>query len=189
MKLYTKTGDRGDTGLIGGARVGKDDARVACYGDVDELNAAIGLAVAALPKCAEREVLHAIQSDLFVLGAELATRDGVTPQLAITPAKVARLEQLLDETCANLPDLANFVLPGGCELAARLHVARTVCRRAERAVVSLARHATVAPTPLVYLNRLSDLLFNELGFEGNLLDYFDARNSFDLRPVTPNSTH
>ena len=159
MKLYTRTGDAGETGLIGGTRVSKDDARVACYGDVDELNATIGVAVAALGQCIERELLHEIQSDLFILGAELATRGDDRPDMTITAAQVARLEQLLDETCARLPDLTNFVLPGGCELAARLHLARTVCRRVERAVVTLATQSTVSPTVLVYLNRLSDLLF------------------------------
>lgn len=159
MKLYTKTGDDGQTGLIGGTRVSKDDARVACYGEVDELNAAIGVAVAALPHCAEREILHAIQGDLFVLGAQLATRVDSQPTLAITAAHVARLEHLLDETCANLPDLTHFVLPGGCELAARLHLARTVCRRAERAVVAFSRRDVVDSATIVYLNRLSDLLF------------------------------
>lgn len=159
MRLYTKTGDDGHTGLIGGARVSKDDPRVACYGEVDELNAAIGLAIAALPAGRAQDVLRAIQNDLFVLGAELATRAGSTAALAIKSDDVARLERLLDETCAALPELTNFVLPGGSEPAARLHLARTVCRRAERAVVTLAGQAAVAPHPLVYLNRLSDLLF------------------------------
>jgi cob(I)alamin adenosyltransferase len=159
MKLYTKTGDRGQTGLIGGARVEKDDARVSCYGDVDELNATIGLAIAALPDDTWRQALHAIQGDLFVLGAQLATAEGAMPQYAVTTAHVARLEHMLDETCAALPELTNFVLPGGCELAARFHLARTVCRRVERGVVSLSRNATVDQSAVVFLNRLSDLLF------------------------------
>jgi len=159
MKLYTKTGDSGQTGLIGGARVPKDDVRVSSYGDVDELNASIGLVVAALPNDAWRAPLHEIQSDLFILGAQLASADGVTPRHAVAAEHVARLERMLDDICATLPELTNFVLPGGCELAARLHLARTICRRAERAVVALARRTTVAPSAVVYLNRLSDLLF------------------------------
>jgi cob(I)alamin adenosyltransferase len=159
MKLYTKTGDAGQTGLIGGARVSKDDVRVACYGEVDELNAAIGLVAAMLPAGPQRDVLQEIQSDLFILGAELATRTGVQPRLAIAGIHVERLERLLDSTCAALPELTNFVLPGGGELAARLHLARTICRRAERAVVGLARGVELNSSALIYLNRLSDLLF------------------------------
>ena len=159
MKLYTKTGDKGQTGLIGGVRVSKDDARVACYGDVDELNATVGLAVSCCGDDGLREILHAIQSDLFVLGTQLATQKGCPLSHAIGPDCVEALENQLDATMANVKPLRNFVLPGGCELAARFHHARTVCRRVERSVVSLAHESTVEPLAIVYLNRLGDLLF------------------------------
>jgi len=159
MKLYTKTGDQGQTGLLGGARVAKDDPRVHGYGEVDELNAAIGWVVAAQPDGPARAEMYAIQGDLFLLGAQLASDGQGPPKFAVTDAEVARLEGLLDRTCAGLPALRNFVLPGGCELAARLHLARTICRRAERAVTGLVRAGNAAPVALAYLNRLSDLLF------------------------------
>lgn len=159
MKLSTKTGDGGQTGLIGGERVDKHDARVATYGEVDELNAVLGLVVAALPDDTWRSDLHAIQSDLFTLGAQLAVSDAATPGQRIVPEQVARLDALLDAVSASLPELTNFVLPGGCELAARFHLARTVCRRAERGVVALSRRVTLDAQVIVYLNRLSDLLF------------------------------
>jgi cob(I)alamin adenosyltransferase len=159
MKLSTKTGDGGKTGLIGGQRVSKDDARVASYGEVDELNATLGLVVAALADDAWCADLHAIQSDLFTLGAQLAVSDGAEPHLRIAQARIDRLDKLLHEISATLPELTNFVLPGGTELAARLHLARTVCRRAERGIVALAQRTTIDPMVIVYLNRLSDLLF------------------------------
>lgn len=159
MKLYTKHGDDGSTGLIGGARVRKDDARVAAYGDVDETNAAIGLAVAACADQTTAERLRRIQSDLFTLGAELATRDEDKPKLVIDDAAIVRLEGWIDEASSEVEPLRNFVLPGGSELAARFHLARTTCRRAERAVVALAAARAVRKEAIQYLNRLSDLLF------------------------------
>jgi cob(I)alamin adenosyltransferase len=159
MRLYTKTGDGGETGLIGGQRVPKDDVRVAAYGDVDELNAVIGVAAAACRDESWRQALSDVQADLFTLGAQLATADGEKPPAALEPTRVAGLERLIDMLAGEVPPLRNFVLPGGCELAARFHHARTVCRRAERAVVTLGRRATIDPTALVYLNRLGDLLF------------------------------
>ena len=159
MKLYTKQGDDGSTGLIGGHRVVKCDSRVTAYGEVDETNAAIGLAVAACDHEAMTADLRCIQSELFTLGAQLASPDGTQPELAIGDAHVAQLERWIDRSCGEAAPLKNFVLPGGCELAARLHFARTVCRRAERAAVDLAQRQSVGPGVLVYLNRLSDLLF------------------------------
>jgi cob(I)alamin adenosyltransferase len=180
MKLYTKRGDAGETDLFGGERVPKDHARVAAIGDVDELNAAIGLALVALDETAENEWrsrLRSIQDRLFTLGAELATAalerkvgtpEGKGPQArawvpTITPQDIEELERWIDAACAEVPPLRNFVLPGGNELAARLHLARTVCRRAERLVVTVSRavprEQAVAPTTIVFLNRLSDLLF------------------------------
>lgn len=159
MRLYTRTGDRGETGLIGGKRVAKSDPRVACYGDVDELNATIGLAAAACDFGEWLSRLRTIQSDLFILGTQLATAPGREPEHQIDQPRIDKLETWLDELAAMTPPLVNFVLPGGCELASRFHLARTVCRRAERAVVDLAAVEPVQPLAVVYLNRLSDLLF------------------------------
>lgn len=164
MKIYTKTGDTGETGLFGGGRVGKDHARVAAYGDVDELNAALGVARAAPPEPFAAELLEQIQRDLFAIGAELAAPEPA--RLAKTLAghpigepEVTRLERAIDAHEAALPALREFILPGGTAKAATLHFARTVCRRAERAVVALGRSAAVSPSIRQYLNRLSDLLF------------------------------
>jgi cob(I)alamin adenosyltransferase len=164
MKIYTKTGDGGETGLFGGGRVSKDHARVAAYGDVDELNAAVGVARAADPEAFADEVLEQIQRDLFAVGAELAAPEPA--QLAKTLAghpigepDVTRIERAIDAHDDVLPPLREFILPGGTAKAASLHLARTVCRRAERAVVALGRVAAVSPVVLQYLNRLSDLLF------------------------------
>ena len=159
MKLYTKQGDDGDTGLIGGRRVPKCDLRVACYGDVDETNAAIGLAIAHCDDGQVRDWLTQIQSDLFVLGGELATPAGASPPTSIAQDGPRRLEGWIDVACEQVAPLRQFVLPGGSPLAAHLHVARTVCRRAERAVVALSKSEPVSATSIVYLNRLSDLLF------------------------------
>lgn len=159
MKLYTKTGDDGSTGLFGGARVQKNDCRVTAYGTVDETNAAIGLCAAVCTREETLSLLRQIQSDLFILGGELATAAGATPKVAIADDRIAQLERWIDEACADVPPLKTFVLPGGCELAARLHYGRTVCRRAERDVVSLTQKETVSSAVVIYLNRLSDLLF------------------------------
>ncbi len=159
MKFYTKTGDSGETGLIGGRRLSKADPRVACYGNVDELNACVGVALAACPHADWSDDLRAIQSDLFILGAQLATGGDKPPGHAVLPRHVAALEERLDRVTAELDPLTHFVLPGGCELAARFHHARTVCRRAERAVVGLGAVENVDPLVIAYLNRLGDLLF------------------------------
>ena len=185
FKIYTRTGDRGDTGLFGGGRVGKDDVRVDAYGEVDELNAVIGLARAAdaavrgarapadapLPdggaSAPLREMdalLEAIQRDLFAIGALLATPDleKMRRQLEkarLGDARIAELEAAIDGADARLAPLRAFILPGGTPKAAALHVARTVCRRAERRVVHLAREVELPEIVVVYLNRLSDLLF------------------------------
>jgi cob(I)alamin adenosyltransferase len=166
MKIYTKTGDAGETGLFGGSRVPKDDARVEAYGTVDELNCVLGLARAALPASSTLDPLLArLQSELFDLGSELATpparletRLGARIPLT-TDERVTAIEAEIDRLEEPLPPLKNFILPGGTSAAAALHVARAVCRRAERCVVALARTETVRPEALRYLNRLSDLLF------------------------------
>ncbi len=159
MKLYTKSGDDGSTGLIGGLRVAKCDIRVAAYGEVDETNAAIGLAVAVCDSSEFQERLLRIQADLFVLGAELATPEGQQPTMCVAKEQVGNLERWIDDVSDRLAPLKKFILPGGCELAARLHLARGVCRRAERAVIALAETQTVARSVIIYMNRLSDLLF------------------------------
>jgi cob(I)alamin adenosyltransferase len=164
MKIYTKTGDQGDTALFGGGRVPKDDARVSAYGDVDELNACIGMARAVQPMQRIDEVLVPIQRDLFGLGALLATpnREKMKVQLEkarIDDERIAQLEHAIDNAEGDLDPLRAFVLPGGSNKAAALHLARTVCRRAERHVVTLMRESEVPDIIIVYLNRLSDLLF------------------------------
>jgi cob(I)alamin adenosyltransferase len=164
MNIYTRTGDRGDTGLFGGGRVPKDDPRVEAYGDVDELNAALGLARAIELMPRVDEVLVPIQRDLFAIGALLATpdRDKMHEQLAkarVDEDRVAELEAAIDAGEAELEPLRAFILPGGTPKAAALHVARTVCRRAERRVVALTQTVEIPELVVMYLNRLSDLLF------------------------------
>jgi cob(I)alamin adenosyltransferase len=163
MKIYTKTGDAGETGLVGGARVGKDDPRVAAYGDVDEANAALGVVLAHVTDEETNDLLRQIQRDLFALGAQLADpADKVALQkekARVTLEHVAVLEGAIDTHDSRLPPLKAFILPGGSPLGAFLHLARTVCRRAERSVVALSRDNHVDPLLIVYLNRLSDLLF------------------------------
>ena len=166
MKIYTKTGDDGETGLFGGGRIPKDSLRVAAYGEVDELNAALGLARALDPQELADALLQRIQRDLFTIGAELATSDPdklekalSRSRAAIAESDITALEDAIDSHEARLEPLKNFILPGGTPKAAALHLARTVCRRAERAVVALARDEQISPAILRYLNRLSDLLF------------------------------
>ena len=164
MKIYTRTGDEGQTGLFGGGRVSKADSRVAAYGDVDELNSAIGLARAAEPATLFDAELEAVQRDLFSIGGHLATPDPDKVRAALAKAelsasRVEQFERAMDAADATLPPLRAFVLPAGSPKAAALHLARTVCRRAERSVVALAQSHDVSELFLVYLNRLSDYLF------------------------------
>jgi cob(I)alamin adenosyltransferase len=164
MSIYTKTGDSGETGLFGGGRVPKDHVRVAAYGDVDELNSVIGLVRAAPPSDFLDPILEAIQRDLFALGGHLATPDPdkvakALEKADLSEARVREFEGLIDEADRELPPLRAFVLPAGTAKAATLHLARTVCRRAERSVVHLSHESPVPSLFIVYLNRLSDLLF------------------------------
>ncbi len=165
MKIYTRTGDEGTTALFGGVRVSKDHSRVKAYGTVDELNAVVGQAVLAVEDDEVVARLERIQHDLFALGAVLATASPDTDRprpkgLPELPAgRVDEMEAWIDEATAELPELRAFILPGGSPGAAALHLARTVCRRAERAVVQLATREEVDERIVVYLNRLSDLLF------------------------------
>jgi len=164
MKIYTKTGDDGETGLFGGRRVRKSDPRVEAYGNVDELNAQLGWAATLLRHLPLEDEFRLIQSDLFTLGAELSTAPDAAPAAAaksvrIAEVQVERLESLIDQWEKDLKPLKNFILPGGSSGAAALQVCRGVCRRAERSVVRLAATESVGSLPIVYLNRLSDLLF------------------------------
>ncbi len=163
-RIYTRTGDEGTTGLFGGGRVFKSDVRVEAYGEVDELNAYVGWAIASGGDAWLHERLTMVQSDLFAIGAHLATppaRDGRRqPHLPALPTtRIAAMEQWMDEASADLAPLRAFILPGGTAAASALHVTRTVCRRAERRVVALAATDMVDAEVLTYLNRLSDFLF------------------------------
>jgi cob(I)alamin adenosyltransferase len=168
-RIYTKRGDAGDTSLAGGQRVPKDSLRIEAYGTVDELNAFVGLARVSCEQAAGGEpkagpllaILRRVQHELFNLGSILATRpEDVHPKQArITPADVLQLESEIDAMNETLPALRSFVLPGGTRLNAELHVARTVCRRAERLLVALSRTEPVPPETIQYLNRLSDAMF------------------------------
>ena len=166
MKIYTKTGDDGTTGLLGGSRVRKSDPRIDCYGTVDELNAAVDVAVVAVEADASAAglvgPLREVQADLFTVGSHLATPDESPYKANLPPldeTMVTRLEMQIDAGEAGLPPLRNFVLPGGTEASARLHLARTICRRAERLLVDFALDRPVLPVVITYLNRLSDWLF------------------------------
>jgi cob(I)alamin adenosyltransferase len=164
LRIYTRTGDQGTTGLFGGGRVDKHHPRVEAYGDVDELNAALGLArsIEMMPRI--DEVLVPVQRDLFAIGALLATPDHAKMREQLEKARIdeeriAQLERAIDDGEAELEPLRSFIIPGGTPKAAALHVARTVCRRAERRVVALARDVELPELAVRYLNRLSDLLF------------------------------
>ena len=159
MKIYTRTGDAGETGLFGGRRVAKDALRVHAYGTADECNAAVGLARAAGLETALDALLAQVQHQLFVVGADLATPGEHANITRIGEAEVAFLEAAIDHLESGLEPLRQFILPGGTLAAAHLHLARTICRRAERWAVSLAQAESVSPTALTYLNRLSDFLF------------------------------
>ncbi len=164
MKIYTKSGDGGETSLIYGHRIGKGELRVECYGTVDELNAALGMAVSMLRESQKSSkdalaILLRLQRDLFDVGRDLATPAEKTSEPVMDAACVQLLESVIDKLDAELPPLHQFILPGGTKAAAQLHVARTVARRAERMVVRLKKEEGVNPYVLRYLNRLSDLLF------------------------------
>jgi cob(I)alamin adenosyltransferase len=158
-RIYTGGGDRGETSLGDGSRVSKLDCRIGAFGTVDEVNAQLGVALAGGVPEAFRAVLERVQNELFDVGADLSVPWGVTDRLRVDQAAIERLEADCDRFNAELPELRSFVLPGGTETAARLHVARTVCRRAEREVLLAQEEVEVNPLVLVYLNRLSDLLF------------------------------
>lgn len=177
MKIYTRTGDDGQTALFAGGRVPKYGLRVDCYGTVDELNSALGLARALRPLPATDDRLHAVQRQLFGLGADLATPlDAPTNYIVRVPAEdVAWLEAEIDAMTAGLPELRAFILPGGTPAAAQIHVARTVCRRAERLTAALYQQEALNPQALPYLNRLSDFLFTLARWENHQSGVADER--------------
>ena len=159
-RIYTRGGDGGETSLGDGTRVQKTDARIEAYGTVDELNSAVGLVLAAAPPAEMAAWLERVQNELFDLGADLSVPiDDTRERLRVTDGQVAWLEGACDTVNDRLEPLRSFVLPGGTEVASRLHLARTVCRRAERLAVALSQETPVNPAALAYLNRLSDLLF------------------------------
>lgn len=160
MKIYTKTGDSGETGLWGGGRTNKDDVRIQAYGTVDECNSVLGI-VRMLDVGPELDtMLEQIQNDLFIVGGDLATPDKTSAAISrVNAIMTTTLEKWIDELELSLPPLKQFILPGGCPAAAHLHFARTVCRRAERWTTTLVRQDPVHGPALVYLNRLSDFLF------------------------------
>ena len=158
-RIYTRGGDGGETSLGDGSRVSKLDCRIGAFGTVDELNSALGVVLAGDVPDAMRGPLERVQNELFDVGADLSVPWGVTDRLRVEQALVDRLEELCDAFNAELPELRSFVLPGGTETAARLHVARTICRRAEREVLLGSQEVELNPLVLVYLNRLSDFLF------------------------------
>jgi len=158
-RIYTRTGDQGETGLVGGKRVPKDSARVEAYGAVDELSALLGLAQAFSSGSRIESLLTELQKDLFLVGSALATPQEVDVRSGLHPERVRALEEAIDWFQGQLPQLNHFILPGGTRGAALLHMARSVARRAERRVVALTRDEDVTSAVLSYLNRLSDLLF------------------------------
>ncbi len=160
MKIYTHMGDNGETTVIGGKRLAKDDAMIEACGQIDELNSVIGIVIAFSDDAELREMLSGIQRTLFVIGADIATPMG--EKIAIprfSPSKVSDMEALIDKMEQDLPKIESFVLPGGSRTASLMHLARTVCRKAERRMVALNRHEKVNEAILSYLNRLGDLLF------------------------------
>ena len=173
MKIYTKTGDDGTTALFGGGRVPKDSLRVECYGTIDELNSSIGVAVSEIETLVIREKLLKIQNHLFNLGGELATPDESKIISRIENKDVGFLENTIDEIEKELQPLKQFILPGGTKGASLLNLSRTICRRAERLVTSLSKIEKISDVILVYLNRLSDLLFVLARYENKVKNVED----------------
>ena len=179
MKIYTKTGDKGETGLFGGERVSKDSLRISAYGTIDELNSFIGLAITEIKNKNVKENLLKIQNQLFVVGADLATPETVKSDksnIKRTPASFYQdIEHMIDNYDAQLDELRSFILPGGSKSAALLHICRTVCRRAEREVVALKNSVTIGDNIAIFLNRLSDLFFVLSRFENNVSNHPDIK--------------
>jgi cob(I)alamin adenosyltransferase len=177
MKIYTKTGDKGETGLFGGERVSKDSLRISAYGTIDELNSFIGLAITEAKDEGVKKNLRKIQNQLFVVGSDLATPENEKSNklnIKRTPSSFyTDIEKMIDNYDAELEELRNFILPGGSKSAALLHVCRTICRRAEREVVALKNSVTIGENIIIFLNRLSDLLFVLSRFENKVSNHPD----------------
>jgi cob(I)alamin adenosyltransferase len=168
MKIYTKTGDNGETGLFGGQRVSKDSPRIEAYGTIDEVNSCIGLAVSFSENDKTKEISGWMQNLLFVAGAELASPDTKNANIpSIGEEDIHQAELFIDEINAGLKELTNFILPSGIKSAAALHTARAICRRAERQIVALRKGEKVSSNLLIFINRLSDLLFVLARYENN----------------------
>jgi len=166
MKIYTKKGDKGETSLFGGAKTRKNDVRIHAYGTVDELNSAIGMAHSHKLSDLGAEILRQVQDDLFVVGATLATPDPAKSRIdEVGQHEIEQLEKWIDQLEEHLDPLKSFILPGGSPAGAALHFARTICRRAERETVALSQQESIPPGAVIYLNRLSDLLFVLARFE------------------------
>ena len=161
-RVYTRSGDKGDTAVVGGERVSKDSARITALGDIDELNALLGVVKEELSSALMtlRGIIESVQQQLFDLGAEIATQEDYEGMWHVETRHVEYLESLCDSFGEDLAELNSFILPGGSKVAAQIHAARAVCRRAERSVVTLCKEAEMNPLVLVYLNRMSDMLFN-----------------------------
>jgi len=178
MKIYTKTGDKGETGLFGGERVTKDSLRISAYGTIDELNAFIGYTITEIQDATVKEKLLTVQNYLFTVGSDLATPD--TPKneklnIQRTPDSFYKeIEKTIDHYEAQLEELRNFILPGGVKSSAMLHVCRTICRRAEREIVALKKTVTIGDNILIFLNRLSDLFFVLSRFENKVSNHPDT---------------
>ena len=178
MKIYTKTGDKGETGLFGGERVSKDSLRISAYGTIDELNSFIGYTITEIKDKSVKENLSKIQNYLFTLGSDLATPEtdkNAKLNIQRTPGSFYKeIEKMIDEYDAQLEELRNFILPGGSKSAALLHICRTVCRRAEREAVALKSSVTIGDNIIIFLNRLSDLFFVLSRFENKVSNHPDT---------------
>ena len=178
MKIYTKTGDKGETGLFGGERVSKNSLRISAYGTIDELNAFIGYTITEIQDAGIKEKLLTIQNYLFTVGSDLATPDtkkNETLNIQRTPDSFYKeIEKMIDQYEAQLEELRNFILPGGSKSSALLHICRTICRRAEREIVALKKTVTIGDNILIFLNRLSDLFFVLSRFENEVSNHPDT---------------
>jgi len=172
MKIYTKTGDKGETGLFGGERVGKDSLRISAYGTIDELNSFLGYTITEVKDASVKDTLVKIQNYLFTIGSDLATPEtekNARLNIQRTPESFyEEIEKMIDHYDAQLDELKNFILPGGSKSASLLHICRTVCRRAEREVVALKKSMTIGDNIVIFLNRLSDLFFVLSRFENKV---------------------
>jgi len=177
MKIYTKTGDKGETGLFGGERVSKDSLRISAYGTIDELNSFIGYTITEINDTGVKENLSMIQNYLFTIGSDLATPEtekNAKLKIQRTPESFYKeIEKMIDKYDAQLEELRNFILPGGSKSSALLHICRTVCRRAEREVVALKKTVTIGDNIIIFLNRLSDLFFVLSRFENKVSNHSD----------------